>query len=400
MNMPFPKPRYIGIFSLCIAVFSFTAGFLRKEPVLPLIGAVFIACLAYCFLSVFFLALIHRKKAAVLSVKIIPEKINIHENVTAFLSQKIIFFQMPGILIRYKLLLATKDNKKIEYIFKGNFFKKTSADFPAERRGAYYGIYDNLIFQDIFGFFYSVLKLPHDSGERLLVMPSPAEFVPAARYLASGTARRSETEIRRTDDLTEQRPYIPGDDPRRINWKLYSHAGELFVRQEEREPPPHSQFILLIDTYADSNLYSADKGVAAVDALCSIALSLLIEKTASGTEVLFSYTGGVIKSGISAELLSYPACTMPDCGQKLPAISAFPGACSILIMALARTNLKEDTNLHEFIKGRGGSQVIQVMFFYNSEKLKSYAEASAIIFNRISGVQAFAAGFTEKSGKI
>jgi hypothetical protein len=391
-TIPFPKPRPIGVFALCIAALSFTAGFLRKEPVLPLVGAVFICCLAYCFLSVFFLALLHRKKTLMIFTRIVPEKVNIHENAEILLSQKISFFQMPGVLIRYKLLLTTKDNKKIEYVFDGNFFKNKSSDFPAARRGAYYGMYDDLVFQDIFGFFYNVLKLPQDKSERLLVMPVPAEAVPAARYLASGEKRRSETKIHKTDDLTEQRPYVPGDDPRRINWKLYSHAGELFVRQEEHEPPPHSQFILLLDTDADSVLYSVKEGLDAVDSLCSIALSLLIEKESSGAEVLFGYTGGEVKSGPPAELSAYPACTMPGCGQQLPDIPALSGSRSIFIIALARRNGIENSSLQDFIKKRNSAQTIQIMFFYNSEKLKNYAEASAIIFNQIAGVQSFAAG--------
>jgi hypothetical protein len=396
-TIPFPKPRPIGVFALCIAVLSFAAGFFRKEPVLPLVGAVFICCLAYCFLSVFFLALIHRKKALMIFTRIVPEKVNIHENAAMLLSQKISFFQMPVILIRYKLILATKDNKKIEYVFGGSFFKNRSADFQAARRGAYYGMYDDLVFQDIFGFFYNVLKLPQDKSERLLVMPVPAETVPAVPYLASGEKRRSKTKIHKTDDLTEQRPYVPGDDPRRINWKLYSHAGELFVRQEEREPPPHSQFILLIDTDADNALYLAKEGLEAVDSLCSIALSLLIEKASSGAEVLFGYTGGEVKSGPPAELSAYPACTTPGCGQRLPDIPALSGARSIFIMALARRNGIENSSLQDFVKKRNSAQTIQIMFFYNSEKLKNYAETSAIIFNRMSGVQSFAAGFTGKN---
>ncbi|MDR1149247.1 MAG: DUF58 domain-containing protein [Spirochaetaceae bacterium] len=391
-TIPFPKPRPIGIFALCIAALSFAAGFLRKEPVLPLVGAVFICCLAYCFLSVFFLAFIHRKKALMIFTRIVPEKVDIHENAAMLLSQKISFFQIPGVLIRYKLTLATKDNKKIEYVFGRSFFKNGHADFPAARRGAYYGMYDDLVFQDIFGFFYNVLKLPQDKSERLLVLPVPAETVPSVPYLASGEKRRSETKIHKTDDLTEQRPYIPGDDPRRINWKLYSHAGELFVRQEEREPPPHSQFILLIDTDADSGLYSAEEGIDAVDSLCSIALSMLIEKASSGAEVLFGYTGGEVKSGPPAELSAYPARTTPGRAQRLPDIPALSGARSIFIMALARKNGIEKSSLQDFIKKRNSAQTIQIMFFYNSEKLKNYAEASAILFNRIAGVQSFAAG--------
>ena len=386
-----PKPRPIGIFTLSVAALGFLAGAARKEPVLILAGAVFSFCLAYCFLSVFLTAALQRKKAAALSARIVPEKVTVRKNAALLLSRQIHFFQMPAVLVRYKLLLATKDDKKIEHIFDFSFFKKASADFPAPGRGAYYGPYDSLTVQDVFGFFCQATPLPQDRAERLLARPVPSETHPAIRLLASGAERRNETELRKTDDLTEQRPYIPGDDPRRINWKLYSHAGELFVRQEERAPPPHSRFVLLMDTDADSTLYSAEEGAAAVDSLCAAALSLLQEKTASGIDALFGFTGGGLKNGPDGELptlLAYPYRTTPGYGPYLPALSALPGPHSVLVMALARNAGMTDGRLHDFISKRQAGRPIQVVFFYNGENQKNHAEASAIIFNRVAGVEA------------
>ncbi|MDR2803508.1 MAG: DUF58 domain-containing protein [Treponema sp.] len=402
-SVPFPTPRPIGIFSICAAALGFTVGLLRKEPVLPLAGTVFIVCLAYCFLSIFFLGLIHRKKAAALSVRMIPERINVNKNGTMQLSQKVYFFQMPAILIRYKLMLSTKDNKKIESVFDGDFFKKMTADFQTVRRGAYYGMYDNLIIQDIFGFFCCALKVPQGKNERLLVLPAPAETFPPALPLSGGLERRSENSIHRTDDLTEQRPYIPGDDPRRINWKLYSHAGELFVRQEDREPPPHSEFILLIDTEAGSELYPGHEGPAAVDALCSAALTLLMEKAASGAGVLLGFTGGEIRDGNAAELsamLAYPVFGEPDGGSRLPPIPAFSGTRNVMILALGRRQEQGFSGIHDFIAKQQIGQTAQIVFFYNNEKQKNYAEASAIIFNRFTGVKASTARYDAGLYKI
>jgi uncharacterized protein (DUF58 family) len=395
-SIPVPKPRPLGVFALCIALLGFAAGFLRKEPVLMLLGTVFTVSLAYSYLMGFLLALFHRRKAAALLVRIVPEKADVNKNVTAQLSRPVYFFQAPALIIRYKLLLATKDDKRIEYIFDGSFFKKAAADFPAGRRGAYYGPYDNLIIQDIFGFFRCVLRLPQDSGERFLALPVPSEFIPSMCYFASGSERRSEPQIHKTDNLTEQRPYIPGDDPRRINWKLYSHAGELFVRQEDREPPPHSQFILLIDTDAGGSLYSAQEGAGAVDRLCSTGLALLMEKAATGSEVIFGFTGGGTESSGAVELstlLAYPARTIPGGKETLPAVYGFPGARSIVILALAHSAGKENTGLYKFVVKRQPSQIIQIVFFYSGENLKQYAEASAILFNRLPGVKALTAEF-------
>lgn len=386
-----PKPRPIGIFTICVAALGFIAGIIRKEPVLILAGAVFAFCLAYCFLSVFFTALLCKRKAALLSVRMAPERVTAGKSGTMQLSRQTHFFQMPTVLVRYKLLLATKDGKKIEYVFDRSFFKEASADFSAPGRGAYYGAYDSLVVQDVFGFFCCGLRLPQDRAERLLVLPVPAETHPAARLLANGAERRNETELRRTDDLTEQRPYIPGDDPRRINWKLYSHAGELFVRQEEREPPPHSQFVLLVDTDADGGLYTAEEGAAAVDDLCSMALSLLLEKTASGVEALFGFTGGGFKSGPDGELpamLARPYRTSPEDECRLPDPSLLPGPRGILVMALARKPGAQTSSLRDFISKLQAAQTVRILFFYRGENQKQHAEASAILFGRVTGVEA------------
>ncbi|MDR0662743.1 MAG: DUF58 domain-containing protein [Spirochaetaceae bacterium] len=378
-RIPVPKPRPLGIFALCISALGFAAGFLRGEPVLLLLGMMFAASTAYSYLAVFLLAMIHRQNAEALLVRTVPEKVSVLQNGTARLSRPAYFLSAPALIIRYKLLLATKDDKKIEYVFDGGFFKKTEADFPAARRGAYYGPHDHLIIQDIFGFFHHVLNLPHGGAERFLALPIPFENVPAIRCPANGSGRSGETQMRKTDDLTEQRPYIPGDDLRRINWKLYSHAGELFVRQEDREPPPHSRFILLIDTDACASLYSAEEGAAAVDDLCGIALALLIEKTADGSEVLFGFTGGETMNAARSELstlLAYPTRTRPG-DKDLPAVSGFHGEQSIVILALPRDAGMENSALYKFLIKRQPREAIQIIFFYRDENQRVCAEASA-----------------------
>lgn len=45
-----------------------------------------------------------------------------------------------------------------------------------------------------------------------------------------GTSHKS---MQSSTDLFDNRKYYPGDDPRKINWKIYSHTGELQIRQSE-----------------------------------------------------------------------------------------------------------------------------------------------------------------------
>jgi uncharacterized protein (DUF58 family) len=395
MKIPFPKLRPAGIFAVVTSALCLTSGIPRKEPVLALAAALFAVSIAYCFLAVFLLALVHRKNACALRAYIVPQKTPVQSSAALRLSRRIYFFQFPAVLIRYKMYLSTKDGKTIENIFDGLFFKKADAEFAVLRRGAYYGAYDEIVIQDIFGFFRLSLKLYRGKNERLLALPVPAETYPQLLAAMGGTEGRGEAVFRKTDDFTEQRPYIPGDDPRRINWKLYAHAGELFIRQQDREPPPHSRFVLLIDTESDDSLYSAEEGAAAVDGLCGAALSLLLEHTSRGGAALFGFTGGGI-TGMTGGLpelsapLAYPARAAD--GQRLPDLPALAAPAGVLVLALARRpGIFSNTGLQNFIEKNAGG--VRIVFSYGNEKQKNAAEGSAILFNRRSGVKAFAARF-------
>lgn len=52
---------------------------------------------------------------------------------------------------------------------------------------------------------------------------------------------------RRQEDLLDVRKYTPGDDPRRLHWKLFAHLGELFLRIGEPTPPPQSRVWAALD---------------------------------------------------------------------------------------------------------------------------------------------------------
>jgi uncharacterized protein (DUF58 family) len=376
-----------------VSALAFVAGSLRSEPILLLVGAVFAVCLVYCLLAVSLLALVHRRRAALLDVRIVPDKLPVNGRAALILSRKARFFQLPAVLVRYRLRLWTRDGRRIERVFDGSLFTTGASDFAVGLRGAYRGTSDELVIADIAGFFRASVRLPRSEGARLLVMPVPAALPQRPLASAGGADGRGEAPAVKTDDLHDQRPYIPGDDPRRINWKLYSHAGELFVRQEALEPPPRSLFALLLDTSADAALYSEEAGAKAVDALCSAALSMLLEKAASGQTVLFGFTGSGTRGGSEAELpalLAYPARTPLDSSPALPAPSAFPVAGGILVMALPRADTAKACGLHGFLRSLPPGQSLRILFCYTGERLKPYAEASAAAFNRMRGVRAIA----------
>jgi hypothetical protein len=185
---------------------------------------------------------------------------------------------------------------------------------------------------------------------------------------SGGTEQRNETQFLRTDNLIDHRPYVPGDDPRRINWKLYGHAGDLFVREGEPEPPPHSQLVILVDTQADDALYAAEPGRRGVDLLCENALALALEYTDRGMEVSLGYTGGEgLHGGGAGELaaaLAYPAARSLSAAGDLPALGDARG---VLVLALPRT-WGSATALDRFLKKKGAAMPMDLLFLYTGDE--------------------------------
>ncbi|GHU39583.1 hypothetical protein FACS1894190_04990 [Spirochaetia bacterium] len=397
------KINITGMAAFFISVSAVFFGLLKHEVALELLGGIFFICLTYCFLVILITGFLYRKKAALLAARIVPDKVESGGEAFVLLNMSVHFFQMPFCVIRYKIDLYTKDKKRITHIFEKVFFKTGNSNFIALSRGAYYADFDYVIIEDIFGFFMFEISVPQSSAERLFVMPYTTEKMPDITTLAAGAEKRSEQRIVKNDDLTDQRMYVPGDDTRRINWKLYSHSGELFVRKEDTERPPHSRLVVLIDTEAASckkqQGYDKDQSRAVLDAICSAALSFAADCSANGVEVVFGWNGSGVRGGAYANcgtdiprILSLPACIPQDAGLPLPAM---PEEKHILIFALPFINTAA-TSIEKYLAAKQQGQEIEILFCYNNEILEGAANARALKFFRTEGVRAKAVRVYDK----
>jgi uncharacterized protein (DUF58 family) len=391
----------MGICVFFIALLGLAGGGLRNELLLTLVGAVFLAVLAYCFAALGFLSGIYRKKVPGLLVRMLTKSISAGTRGEYSFSRntpgKKRFLRLPGTLIRYVINLETRDGRRISCLFDPDTLKNGLGSFAVPQRGAYYSGGDEFLILDILGFFRVSFSVPQDRGPRLLALPgAAAEPVPV--YIRSGgEEQRREFNFLRTDNLIDHRPYIPGDDPRRINWKLYSHGGELFVREGEPEPPPHSKLTILVDTQTDGGLYGPDAGRRGVDLLCENALAAALEYTGRGMEVSVGYTGGEIRSGSPPELaesLAYPAAAAITGPEDLPLSPAeFSGEDrGFLVLALPRTvggnAAGEATALDRFLKNRGNNQAVDLVFLYDKDHQEGAAETCVHIYGQKGGVHA------------
>jgi uncharacterized protein (DUF58 family) len=401
-----PKPSDLGIFLLILSVLALAAGNLRKELVLFLIGGTFSVILVYCFAGALILGAIHAKRARLLSSRMLSPKVPAGKNAELLLDSDKAgpgrFFRLPGFLVRYEILLATRDSREIRRLFDPDKDNRAFS-FPVPERGAYYGLTDRFFIGDILGLFHYSLPLPQDKGARILALPQAApEFIPAHREFG-GDSQRQDTHYRRSDNLIDHRPYVPGDDPRRINWKLYGHApaSELFVREGEREPPPHSRLLILVESMADPALYNGASARRAVDLLCENALAIALEYRRLGMELSVGCAGGSIVEGDPSELaaaLAYPAAYSDDNAGKTkergsPQSSAAmnlpepPPDQGVFVLALPRTF--SGGALDRFLKNRKQpGRPVDLAFLYEDDALAEAAETCARLYNQRGGVHA------------
>jgi uncharacterized protein (DUF58 family) len=398
----------LGISTLLISGLGFVASALRGELVLTLIGAVFLGVLGYCCLGVFVAASLQRGKARFASVQIITKELRVGEpgEVVFFLEggrsgrrsgKK--FFRLPGILIRYKLRLWTRDGRFIEHVFDpdvlpGVLDERVNA-FPVQERGAYYSDHDELMILDVPGFFSMGFPVPQAKAVRLLAMPKPAEQLIPVPIRSGGMEQRTEPNFQRTDNLIDHRPYVPGDDPRRINWKLYGHAGDLFVREGEPEPPPHSRLLIALDTQADPLLYTPEAGRRGVDLLCEHALALALEFGERGMDIAFCTIGDADEREAPAgegpeQFLAYPAASPLGPAADKP----FPEDRGVLVLALPRSSA-EPSALDGFLGKRAANRLVDIIFLYEGagkrgkkEDLAGYGETCAALYGQRPGVRA------------
>jgi uncharacterized protein (DUF58 family) len=403
----------MGLLILLVIVIAFSAAALRQEAGLALTGAVFFLPWFYSLVMTLILALIHSRRARRAFIRIIPREVITGGQAEAVYSEgdtmvsvgKIL--QLPGILVRCRVLLATRDGRRLSYDFNPHDSKAQSPPFfRIEKRGAYFSAYDEFAVFDVFGFFRFAFLLTAGSNARLLASPHAAQEPLAVHARAGESNQQPEFSFQRTDNLIDHRPYIPGDDPRRINWKLYGHGGGLFVREGEREPPPHSNIVIMADCEYDPLLYNRGEARLGVDVLCENALAAAQACMESGMDVLIGYTGDGVINDVAAgadtrgnavplllpakqsSALAWPAALPLSASLTLPAA---PEDYSILILALPRS--ASDTSMDRFLKNtaarRGKNNVVDLIFFCdNGNERFAAAETCCALYRQRPGVTA------------
>ncbi|MDR2808782.1 MAG: DUF58 domain-containing protein [Spirochaetaceae bacterium] len=373
------RPRTVGFFVVLLGFIAGSAGIIRQETSLLVIATVLLSIAGYCLCGILILKLVYRKRSMKLSINIAHNRIRAGEQVEVFYMNSDTvgrFFCLPGILVRYELSFITKDGRLIQHSFNPNHTETFLSSLSVPDRGAYFRSGDEFVLLDSFGFFRCAWTVFKEASPCILASPVPDEQTLSVTLRPGGRAYRNAHAFKRSDQLIENRPYIPGDDPRRINWKLYSHAGDLFVREQEREDPPHSRLVLLLDTYTDEKLFiNAAQSQRAVDMLCEKALALIFDLSKRGMDIALGWSGAEIVEGNVAELteaLAYPAALSLADKNTLPQPDT---QCAIIILALPRETIGDKAldNFHS-------EQKPDIIFLYEEERLAAAAHSCTKLY--------------------
>lgn len=237
---------FLGIIYFLFSILLFLFGFLRGE----IFSLVCATSLLLYFAFTFFTMLI-----TFLFWKNIKFKIILNDNKIIVvvlknnteLKNKIIC--LPGVIPLYNFIFFTGKYKHSRILNLNIKIKDTKTEFniPQNDRGKFLNHKEYFMLVDIAGFFNFYITQIEKTINKIYIKPNIRQihFFELPKALSRTDAPLSN--YQRSDELYETRPYLPGDDTRKINWKLFAHINELSIKQGDFIPPQQKFFTLYVD---------------------------------------------------------------------------------------------------------------------------------------------------------
>jgi hypothetical protein len=153
-------------------------------------------------------------------------------------------------------------------------------------RGCYQSREVQIVLGDLLGFTRFPLALALQ--EKLHVFPAvEPDMVRRPPRLEGGLEVQKRRRRRRSEELLEVRKYFPGDDIRKVNWNIFAHTSELFLRIGEETPPPESRFLVILDT-GPTGAVPPRTEADYLDVLVEICAETVLELMNRGYQVFFT----------------------------------------------------------------------------------------------------------------
>jgi uncharacterized protein (DUF58 family) len=231
-----------------------------------------------------------------ISVTLPPTGMATGEEAEAQVSAQLPRVLAPGFSVLFYLPLSWHD-RRVESVacrLSGGTSARTIR-FKAYARGVYRCDAAVLEARDVLGFTLNRVRVAVPAT--LTIHPTVTKEQ-SWRIRAEGEApSATTTRRRRSEELLEVRKYYPGDDARRMNWKVFAHSRELFLRVGEETPPPESRILFILDTSANPLVPPRVGGIY---------LDALVNSCASAMDALLSdHTAVLLCAPGIAECVSY-----------------------------------------------------------------------------------------------
>jgi hypothetical protein len=273
----------------------------------------------------------------------------------AYLKIMLPAFILPGFITRFFMRLAWQTHVQcILQIALTSGENSGLIPFTPMARGEYCAPNAQIFIRDFIGFTNSSFSLA--SKARLTVYPllkaSPGKH---PKFEVDGARFEYAPRKKRSDELLEIRKYYPGDDVRKINWKIFARFRELYLRIGEDTSLPEAKLLFIIDP-TRSSLVPPASSPDYLDLVVERAGSFLLSLLEQGVEVWLSLPGYAKPEILSIErreiLLNrlaqiwwqkeYRPVPLPAYKNLHVLIFAAPGSLGLesLVLSLKKTGLK------------------------------------------------------------
>ena len=293
-----------GFVFFLLSILILIAGMMRMELAAILFGSAIILLTLYCLSANRIMRSILRrhfqKTADAVDFTVPREGVFPRNAVWAQIGADLPRFSLPGIKVAIEIALEWPGRRALRLetdLHSGS--NRSSLEFLPKYRGCYCSREALVVVRDVLGL--TRLTLPQPLAESLRVYPSVRpESSGRLPRLEGGGRENRRAEQRRSEQLLEVRKYFPGDDIRKVHWKVFAHTSELFLRIGEEIPPPVSRFLVILDP-APTPAVPAPVEADYLDTLVEHCAAAVLEVLGRGYQVRFVVCGSGKVGAITLE---------------------------------------------------------------------------------------------------
>ncbi len=263
-----------GVFFVFISLIILLIGIVNSDLAALFWSSSILTILTLTFIANHIAVFVIKSKLQYFNLKVPVAPLFPEEDITIQLETELPKIFIPGIIVIFSISFNWEKRKPLIFSQILRTGKNTSSlTSRVGKRGYYSSGGFNLFISDYFGFFKSAINLLID--EKISVFPKQINVYEKLNSFKGIDSIEYLKKLEITDEFYEVRKYYPGDDPKKLNWKVFAHTNELFIRKEEETPPPKSNILFIIDLYK-TKLIDEEYADEYLDRLIELANSIIL----------------------------------------------------------------------------------------------------------------------------